>query len=92
MQEMQRRWPNLTCAAILFVGLLTTAGLSLYADSPYEQAVAEPAATEVCSGEKLGTTINWYQDKAEAARLAREQGKLLFVMQISGNFADEEFT
>jgi len=40
----------------------------------------------------LGTTINWYQDKAEAARLAREQGKLLFVMQVSGNFAEEEFT
>ncbi len=92
MHDMQRRWPNLTCAAILFVGLLTTAGLSLYADSPYDQAVGEPAATEVCSGEKLGTTINWYQDKALAARLAREQGKLLFVMQVSGNFAEKEFT
>ena len=92
MQEKQRRWPNLTCATILFVGLLTSAGLSLYAEAPYEQAVATPTEAKVCSGEKLGTTINWYQDKAEAARLAREQGKLLFVMQISGNFADEEFT
>jgi len=91
MQKKQRYWPNLTCAAILFVGLLTS-GLSLYADSPYEQAVATPTETKVCSGEKLGTTINWYQDKAEAARLAREQGKLLFVMQVSGNFAEEEFT
>ena len=92
MQEKQRRWPNLTCAAIFFVGLLTSAGLSLYADAPYEQAVATPTEAKVCSGEKLGTTINWHQDKAEATRLAREQGKLLFVMQISGNFADEEFT
>ena len=92
MQEKQRRWPNLTCATILFVGLLTSAGLSLYADAPYEEAVTTPTETKVCSGEKLGTTINWHQDKAEAVRLAREQGKLLFVMQISGNFADEEFT
>ena len=90
MQKKQRYWPNLTCAAILFVGLAS--GLSLYADSPYEEAVTAPTETKVCSGEKLGTTINWYQDKAEAARLAREQGKLLFVMQVSGNFAEEEFT
>ena len=92
MQETQRGWRNRTCIGILFVGLLTSAGLSLYADSPYQQVAPQSPVAEVCSGEKLGTTINWYQDKAEAARLAREQGKLLFVMQISGNFADEEFT
>ena len=44
-----------------------------------------------CSGERLGTAITWYRD-SDAAKLAREQDKLVFVIQVSGNFACEEFT
>ena len=49
-------------------------------------------STEVCTGEKLGTAIAWYDDAEVASRMAKEQGKLVFLIQVSGNFAREEFT
>jgi hypothetical protein len=45
-----------------------------------------------CRGEQLGTTITWYRETTDAAKLAREQDKLVFLIQVSGNFAREEFT
>ena len=53
---------------------------------------SEQTSTEVCTGEKLGTAIAWYDDAEVAARMAKEQGKLVFLIQVSGNFAREEFT
>ena len=53
---------------------------------------SEQTSTEVCTGEKLGTAIAWYDDAEVAARIAKEQGKLVFLIQVSGNFAREEFT
>ena len=92
MSKMRRRWRDLTCAGLLFAGLLAAPGVALYAAYPAKKTDAKDEIAEVCQGEKLGTTVNWYEDMKEASRLAREQGKLLFVIHVSGNFAREEFT
>ncbi|HAY82384.1 MAG TPA: hypothetical protein DCY79_21460 [Planctomycetaceae bacterium] len=55
---------------------------------------ATTAGGEVCTAEKKthGTLIEWAGTPDQAAVLAKETGKLLFVIQVSGNFAREEFT
>ena len=40
----------------------------------------------------LGTALEWAETPDQALQLAREQGKLVFLIQVSGNFAREEFT
>lgn len=40
----------------------------------------------------LGTAIHWEKTPDIAGQLAKEQGKLVFLLQVSGNFAREEFT
>ena len=55
-------------------------------------AAAHPAAVCAAPTKKLGTTIDWVGTPEKAAPLAAEQKKLLFVIQVSGNFAREEFT
>lgn len=58
-------------------------------------SAAEEAPPDVCPvGEAAqhGTQIRWQASVDDAAREADERGKLVFVMQISGNFAREEFT
>ena len=101
MLGIRQRWCETICAA-LFVGLLTAPGQALLAFGPpvyvyedSEQTATEDSdqtATEVCTGEKLGTSIAWYDDSQLASRMAKEQGKLVFLIQVSGNFAREEFT
>jgi hypothetical protein len=99
MLAIRQRWREAICAA-LFAGLLTVPGQALLAVGPpvyedSEQTATEDSdqtATEVCTGEKLGTSIAWYDDSQLASRMAKEQGKLVFLIQVSGNFAREEFT
>ena len=91
MQAMRQRW-RATVFAVLFAGLLAAPGQALWAFDPPAPADWDQPVAEVCTGEKLGTTITWYDEPQVAARLAKEQGKLVFVIQISGNFAREEFT
>ena len=92
MLGMQKPWRDLTSAAILFAGLLASPVISLLAASQPSEADASPAVARECTGAKLGTTVTWYKDTKIAAQLARDQGKLLYVIQVSGNFALEEFT
>ena len=54
----------------------------------HDQVEADAPST----GKNLGTTITWYKDTKDAAKLAREQDKLVFLIQVSGNFSKEEFT
>ena len=79
----------------------TTAISSALNDEPNEPlldlvAAANPQA--VCDDgpceddRKFGTTLSWAETPDAAAELAREQGKLVFLIQVSGNFAREEFT
>ena len=45
-----------------------------------------------CGKETFGTSIAWEGDPNEAARKAKDQEKLVFVLHVSGNFEDPEFT
>jgi hypothetical protein len=59
-------------------------------------AAANPQA--VCKDGKclekrsFGTTLVWAETPDAAAELSQQQGKLVFIVQVSGNFAREEFT
>lgn len=50
----------------------------------------QPAACD--ADRRFGTAIVWAESLDEAARLAKEQGKLVFVLQVSGHFARDAFT
>lgn len=49
------------------------------------------AAPPVASG-NLGTVLSWSESVEQAAVSAHDQGKLLFVMHVSGNFEQPGFT
>ncbi len=55
-------------------------------------AVDDDEVCVACTGEQLGTAITWFRDTKAAARLARDEKKLVFLIQVSGNFARDEFT
>lgn len=84
----RRRFLMTACLA----GLL----LSQWAAAEEAPSAGEPSsADEVClecRGEQLGTSITWHRRATDAARLARQEDKLVFLIQVSGNFAREEFT
>lgn len=41
---------------------------------------------------KYGTAVTWVDSPREAGKLAAEQQKLVFVIQLSGDFTRDEFT
>jgi hypothetical protein len=51
-------------------------------------AAAPSAAKEGCHG----TTINFVDSPSEAARQAKKEEKLVFVLHVSGHFEDPRFT
>lgn len=57
-----------------------------------EPAGAEVCTAATCGARRFGTAIDWQQDPDVAGTLAKEQDKLVFLIQISGNFEREEFT
>ena len=56
-----------------------------------EQRTGKP---DICRPSKndLGTAIHWVAGVQEASDLAEQQEKLIFLIQVSGNFSREEFT
>ena len=44
------------------------------------------------SDRKLGTAVTWMSSPDAAARAASDGDKLVFMIQVSGNFARQEFT
>ncbi|MFP6612792.1 MAG: hypothetical protein VB835_10815, partial [Pirellulales bacterium] len=56
-----------------------------------EQGTGKP---DICLPPKndLGTAIHWVAAAQEASDLANQQDKLIFLIQVSGNFSREEFT
>jgi len=66
----------------------TPAGGGRLPASPGVAAVPDKAPT--CG--KHGTTIDFVATPAEAAELAKKEGKLVFVLHISGIFEDPKFT
>ena len=50
-----------------------------------------PAKEEAACGSH-GTTIDFVDTPAQAAKQAKKEGKLVFVLHVSGNFEDPRFT
>jgi hypothetical protein len=73
--------------------LLTAAGLWLIAGA----SLAHGADGKGKSGEdhscgSFGTKVEFVDTPSEAAKLAKKQEKLVFVLHVSGNFEDPRFT
>lgn len=46
-----------------------------------------------CAGLKsVGTTVHFAETPKQAQSLAKQHGKLVFLLHVSGNFGKEEFT
>jgi hypothetical protein len=67
--------------------LLTAAGLGLALVAGAARAGDKAAA---CGS--FGTTVDFVSTPSEAAKLAKKQEKLVFVLHVSGNFEDPRFT
>jgi hypothetical protein len=68
---------NWLCLAVLALGAST--------------ARADEACGK-CGKETFGTSIAWEGSPSDAARKAKEQEKLVFILHVSGNFEDPAFT
>jgi hypothetical protein len=69
-------------------GLVLTAGVAC-AGLPATPK-APPAEGATCGS--YGTTVEFVDSPAEAAKIAKKEGKLVFVLHVSGNFEDPRFT
>jgi hypothetical protein len=58
-------------------------------DEPFASA---PATRNCPTADTYGTQVKFLASPAEAAAQARKDGKLLFVLHVSGNFEDSRFT
>ena len=45
-----------------------------------------------CGNQRYGTSVEWVGSPSEAAKIAREKEKLVFVLHVSGYFEDPNFT
>lgn len=45
-----------------------------------------------CGSKNYGTSVEWAGSPSEAAKLAKEQQKLVFILHVSGYFEDPKFT
>jgi hypothetical protein len=76
------------------LGLAPVAGLLLSAGLAFAGKPASPSAppTEGATCGSYGTTIEFVESPAKAAEMAKKEGKLVFVLHVSGNFEDPRFT
>lgn len=70
-------------AAVLWAALAAGAG-----HARDEQA----GSCGTCGERTYGTAVAWEESPSEAARKAGAEGKLVFVLHVSGNFEDPRFT
>jgi hypothetical protein len=62
-------------------------------EEPVPSSAVQYPITQSCSALTThGTNVNFLSTPAEAARKAREHNKLTFLLHISGNFEDPDFT
>lgn len=73
------------------IRLLSPALAVLVAASAAGAQEKSPSCKE-CGTESYGTTISWAGSPSDAAKKAKEEEKLVFVLHVSGNFEDPKFT
>jgi hypothetical protein len=77
-----------TAAGVLAaLGLLSAAA----AREPAGGKLGVKPAAATCSGDH-GTEVKFFKGPSEAARAAKKEEKLVFVLHISGLFEDPDFT
>ena len=89
---MRRSWLRIASAAVLAPAF----GLGLLYGSEPVKGAPPTSALVPAEGEKTcgsyGTQIDFLTSPAEAAKLAKKEGKLVFILHVSGNFEDSKFT
>lgn len=80
----------------LFAAAGLAFGLTLQTAAASEPGQAKKSgAGEVCTAEgcgQYGTSVNFYPTPSDAAKQALKEEKLVFVLHVSGNFENPEFT
>jgi hypothetical protein len=92
---MRRLW--FTAAAGLALAPLLGLGLLRGAEPPKEAKPAPPISTPVLDPKdkacgSYGTKIDFLDSPSEAAKLAKKENKLVFVLHVSGIFEDPKLT
>jgi hypothetical protein len=73
--------------------LSAVAGLCLVSFAgPAVSEPAKPAKAEEATACHHGTSVDFVDTPSEAAQIAKKEGKLVFVLHISGYFEDPRFT
>ena len=72
--------------SILVVALFGLGWLSGLSTSAREKPDDKPSCGH------YGTSVEFYSSPSEAARKAKEEQKLVFVLHVSGHFEDPKFT
>ncbi len=62
------------------------------ATGPSPAKTAQPAAKPKDGCGRFGTQVDFVSTPSEAARKARQEEKLVFVLHVSGHFEDPRFT
>ena len=72
--------------------MLSSALLVLAASSLPAKDLAPSPRCSSCGKETYGTSVEWSGTPAEAAKKAKAEEKLVFVLHVSGRFEDPRFT
>jgi len=84
-------WSAACAISAALVGLAPVQAGALKARPVTPNAVKEVTeATPTCG--KHGTTVEFLDTPQAAAKQAKKEGKLVFVLHVSGNFEDPRFT
>ena len=80
-----------TRSAVLAALLLVSSAAEA---KPPRDVLAKVKAPEcgTCGKQTYDTSIEWLGSPSEAARKAKEEEKLVFVLHVSGHFEDAKFT
>ena len=63
------------------------------ADLKLDEPGARGQTEQVCAVDRsLNTALTWAKSPGEASEQARQEGKLVFLIHVSGNFEDPGFT
>jgi len=81
---------GLCLAALAGLGSAAQAGDKLLPDKP-NLTDKDPDKHAKCGG-SFGTSVEFVSTPTEAAKQAKKEQKLLFVLHVSGNFEDPRFT
>ena len=80
-----------TRAAVLAALLLVSSAAQARAPRDLLAGVKAPECG-TCGKQTYDTSIEWLGSPSEAARKAKEEEKLVFVLHVSGHFEDAKFT